>query len=78
MYEPELVPLFEECGKIHDLRLMMDSNTGQPRGYAFVTFCEKGAAAAAKTKVIINALVVLLRFAEGVSCLEAMGSVTVC
>ncbi|KAK6617031.1 hypothetical protein RUM44_005388 [Polyplax serrata] len=44
MYEDELIPLFEKCGSIWDLRLMMDPMTGQNRGYAFVTFTSKDAA----------------------------------
>lgn len=38
MYEDELIPLFEKCGMIWDLRLMMDPMTGTNRGYAFITF----------------------------------------
>jgi len=41
IFEDELIPLFEKCGKIWDLRLMMDPMTGMNRGYCFVTFCEK-------------------------------------
>uniref|UniRef100_T1IVI9 RRM domain-containing protein n=1 Tax=Strigamia maritima TaxID=126957 RepID=T1IVI9_STRMM len=44
MFEDELIPLFEKCGKIWDLRLMMDPMTGQNRGYAFITFCDKDGA----------------------------------
>ena len=44
LYEDELIPLFERCGEIWDLRLMMDPLTGQNRGYAFVTFTSRGAA----------------------------------
>ncbi|XP_041352548.1 heterogeneous nuclear ribonucleoprotein R-like isoform X2 [Gigantopelta aegis] len=40
IFEDELIPLFEKCGKIWDLRLMMDPLTGLNRGYCFVTFCE--------------------------------------
>ncbi|XP_048083475.1 heterogeneous nuclear ribonucleoprotein R-like isoform X1 [Alosa alosa] len=44
LYEDELVPLFEKAGAIWDLRLMMDPLSGQNRGYAFITFCNKDAA----------------------------------
>uniref|UniRef100_A0A8C7DRE1 Heterogeneous nuclear ribonucleoprotein R-like n=1 Tax=Oncorhynchus kisutch TaxID=8019 RepID=A0A8C7DRE1_ONCKI len=45
LYEDELVPLFEKAGPIWDLRLMMDPLlSGQNRGYAFITFCNKDAA----------------------------------
>lgn len=47
MYEDELIPLFEKCGKIWDLRLMMDPMTGTNRGYAFVTFTSRDAASEA-------------------------------
>lgn len=51
IYEDTLIPLFEEVGKIWDLRLMMDPLTGKNRGYAFITFCEKNFAAEAAKKV---------------------------
>ncbi|XP_055698388.1 heterogeneous nuclear ribonucleoprotein R isoform X8 [Phlebotomus papatasi] len=44
MYEDELIPLFEKCGPIWDLRLMMDPMTGTNRGYAFVTFTTRDSA----------------------------------
>ncbi|XP_070494183.1 heterogeneous nuclear ribonucleoprotein R isoform X4 [Chironomus tepperi] len=44
MYEDELIPLFEKCGTIWDLRLMMDPMTGTNRGYAFITFTSRDAA----------------------------------
>lgn len=51
MYEDELIPLFESCGTIWDLRLMMDPMTGTNRGYAFVTFTSRDAAQQAVQKV---------------------------
>ena len=44
LYEDDLIPLFEKCGTIWDLRLMMDPMTGLNRGYAFVTFTDRDAA----------------------------------
>jgi RNA recognition motif-containing protein len=44
MYEDEIIPLFEKCGTIWDLRLMMDPMTGTNRGYAFITFTSRDAA----------------------------------
>lgn len=51
MYEDELIPLFEECGTIWDLRLMMDPMTGTNRGYAFITFATRDAASNAVQEV---------------------------
>ncbi|KAJ8981558.1 hypothetical protein NQ317_009818 [Molorchus minor] len=51
MYEDELIPLFEGCGHIWDLRLMMDPMTGTNRGYAFVTFTTRDAAQQAVQKL---------------------------
>ncbi|KAG8195906.1 hypothetical protein JTE90_001141 [Oedothorax gibbosus] len=47
IFEDELIPVFEKCGQIYDLRLMMDPLSGQNRGYAFITYCTREAAQAA-------------------------------
>ncbi|XP_071955295.1 heterogeneous nuclear ribonucleoprotein Q-like isoform X2 [Antedon mediterranea] len=44
VFEYDLVPLFEKCGRIWDMRLMIDPNTQNNRGYAFVSFCDKDGA----------------------------------
>ncbi|XP_026682691.1 uncharacterized protein LOC103513782 [Diaphorina citri] len=41
VYEDELIVLFEKCGTIYDLRLMMDPLSGTNRGYAFVTYTSR-------------------------------------
>ena len=51
VFEDELIPLFEKCGVIWDLRLMMDPITGLNRGYAFVTFTDKSSAQEAVKQV---------------------------
>lgn len=53
MFEDELIPLFEDCGTIWDLRLMMDPMTGTNRGYAFVTFTNREAAVNAVRQVFM-------------------------
>lgn len=53
IFEDELIPVFEKCGQIWDLRLMMDPLTGQNRGYAFITYCNREAAQAAVKQVLI-------------------------
>jgi len=51
VFEDELIPLFEKCGKIYDLRLMMDPLSGTNRGYAFVTYTTKEEAERATVEV---------------------------
>jgi len=41
IYEDELIPLFEQAGKIWDLRLMMDLSTQMNCGFAFITYTNK-------------------------------------
>ncbi|VDM12032.1 unnamed protein product, partial [Wuchereria bancrofti] len=53
VYEDTLITLFEDMGKIWDLRLMMDPLTGRNRGYAFLTYCDKTAAYEAAKKPFI-------------------------
>ncbi|VDM83050.1 unnamed protein product [Strongylus vulgaris] len=65
LFEDALVPLFEQCGKIWDLRLMMDPMSGKNRGYAFLTFCEKASAAEAAKKVITSPSVQLSLASRG-------------
>ncbi|XP_039273418.2 APOBEC1 complementation factor-like isoform X3 [Styela clava] len=43
LYEDELVPVLERCGRIYELRLMMDFN-GNNRGFAFVKYCAQNEA----------------------------------
>lgn len=61
MYEDELIPLFEKCGKIWDLRLMMDPMAGCNRGYAFITFTNREAAQQA-VREVCRRLVILFYF----------------
>jgi len=43
LYEDELIPLMEKCGKIYELRVIVDKE-GYNRGFGFVTFCDKESA----------------------------------
>lgn len=49
-FEDELVPVFEQAGRIYEMRLMMDFS-GQNRGYAFVVFCSPAEAREAAKKL---------------------------
>ena len=51
VFEDDLIPVFEEIGKIWDLRLMIDPVSGFNRGFAFITYCDKDDASAAQIKV---------------------------
>ena len=51
VFEDTLVPMFEKCGTIWDLRLMMDPSTGLNKTFCFVTFTEKEAAQKAVKEV---------------------------
>jgi heterogeneous nuclear ribonucleoprotein R len=51
MFEDELIPLFETCGRIWDLRLMVDPFTHLSRGYCFITYCSKEEAETAQSKL---------------------------
>jgi len=44
VFEDTLIPLFEKCGTIWDLRLMMDPSTGLNKTFCFVTFTKKDGA----------------------------------
>ncbi|KAK0422246.1 hypothetical protein QR680_007460 [Steinernema hermaphroditum] len=50
IYEDTIIPLFETCGTIYDMRLMMDPVSGRNRGYAFMTFIEDNSAQEAVKK----------------------------
>lgn len=55
LFEDELIPVFEKVGRIWDLRLMIDPNTGYSKGYCFVTYCNKESThEAAKTVIKSN------------------------
>lgn len=64
MYEDELIPLFEKCGPIWDLRLMMDPMTGTNRGYAFVTFTNRDSALNAVKEVRLDILLATFKYPE--------------
>jgi hypothetical protein len=51
LFEDELIPVFEQQGRIWDLRLMIDPGTGFSKGYCFVTYCDKESAAQAAKNV---------------------------
>lgn len=40
LYEDELFPLFQQCGTIYEMRMMLDFS-GTNRGYAFVTYTNR-------------------------------------
>ena len=44
VFEDSLIPLFENCGDVWDLRLMMDPSTGLNKTFCFVMFTTKAGA----------------------------------
>ena len=68
MYESELIPLFEKCGTIWDLRLMMDPMTGLNRGYAFVTFTNRDAAQEAVRQVTLKKCMIYTLWQNSIFC----------
>lgn len=44
VFEDVLIPLFEKCGLIWDLRLMMDPSTGYNKTFCFVTYTTRAGA----------------------------------
>ena len=72
MFEDELIPVFEQVGKIWDLRLMIDPMTGYSRGFAFITYCNKEDANAAQLKVNIALLLLILIFLSLSPCHSLM------
>lgn len=50
IYEEAIIPIFEEVGKIYNLRLMLDPVQGRNRGYAFLVYCDQSHAAEAAKK----------------------------
>lgn len=44
LFEDELIVVFEKHGRIWDLRLMIEPNSGWSKGYGFVTYCDKESA----------------------------------
>ena len=57
IFEDELIPLFEKCGTVWDLRLMMDPMSGYNRSFCFVTFTEKVGASEAVKQVYLYSLI---------------------
>ena len=53
MFEWELVPIFEMCGFIYELRLMMDFS-GSNRGYLFVRYSKREEASRALKGQLIS------------------------
>ena len=51
LFEDSLIPLFEKCGTIWDLRLMMDPATGLNKTFCFVMFTTKQGAQSAVKQV---------------------------
>jgi len=54
VFEEVLIPLFEKCGTIWDLRLMMDPTTGFNKTFCFVTFTTRDGAQQAVKQVFYS------------------------
>jgi len=54
VFEDSLIPLFEKCGTIWDLRLMMDPSTGLNKTFCFVMFTSKDGAQKAVKQVRLS------------------------
>lgn len=78
MFEDELIPLFEKCGTIWDLRLMMDPMTGTNRGYAFVTFTNRDAAQNAVKEVNVRNIISNLELIDALMLLTKFKHIFLC
>lgn len=74
IFEDELIPLFEKCGTIWDLRLMMDPMTGLNRGYCFVTFSERDGALEGVKQVSVTSI----HFNVGLYLLTSLLTLDIC
>ena len=59
IFEDSLIPMFEKCGTIWDLRLMMDPSTGLNKTFCFVMFTTKEGAQTAVKQVCRRSIVML-------------------
>jgi len=59
IFEDTLIPMFEKCGTIWDLRLMMDPSTGLNKTFCFVMFTTKEGAQNAVRQVRCSPIITL-------------------